>query len=94
MRALQVRIERISQERFRELHLSDKSEDRIYNCQIIWYTRRDPETGKVAPHANWVRMIRPTADPIWDTGWKKIVRCKYSNEDLLAVVEQNCRMVK
>ncbi len=94
MRAFQVRIERLSQERFRELHLSENSDDRIHNCQIIHYSRRNPKTKAVEPYCNWVRMVRPTVSPAWDTGWRQITRSQYSNEDLLAIVSQVESMVR
>jgi NAD+ kinase len=40
MRAFQIRLERMSQTRFRELTFSDNKEDKIFNCQIMHYTRR------------------------------------------------------
>lgn len=86
MRAFQVRLERMSQVRFKELNFSRRHEDRIHNCQILHYTRRDPATGRLAPYANWKRAIRPTDEPIWSTGWQQVERPRYSNEDLLEVV--------
>lgn len=93
MRAFQIRLERMSQVRFRELIFSEKPEDRIYNCQIMHYTRREGGSGKIYPHADWVRMIRPTEDPIWDTGWRTIERPRYSNGDLLEIVSRTPAMV-
>ena len=93
MRAIQVRIERISQTRFKELIFSSQLEDKIYNCQIIHYTRRDPENGKLNRYTDWVRAIRPTEDPVWNTGWRKIERPRYSNDDLLKIVSLTPVMV-
>jgi NAD+ kinase len=86
MRGFQVRIERMSQSRFRQVVLSPRDEDRIHNCQIIHYTRRDPETGALVPHADWVRCVRPAEVPFWTTGWRRISRPRYSNQDLLDLV--------
>jgi NAD+ kinase len=86
MWAFRVRLERMSQVRFKQLHLSKNPLDRIHNCQIMHYTRRDPETSRLAPYANWMRMIRPTERPVWSSGWQPIVRPRYTNEQLLAVV--------
>lgn len=86
MWAFRVRMERMSQVRFKELHLSRRDEDRINNCQIIHYTRRDPVTGKLSPHADWMQMTRPTASPVWQSGWRDIIRPRYTNEALLKVV--------
>lgn len=88
MRGFQIRIERMSQVRFRQLFMSSRSEDRIHNCQLLHYTRRDPATGKLAPYAGWVRWIRPTDNPVTESGWCNIKRPRYTNEDLLKVVRR------
>ncbi len=94
MRAFQVRIERMSQIRFRELISSDLSENRIYNCEIIHYSRRANGVGKLFPFMECVRKIRPTEEPAWTTGWRPIERIRYSNEDLLAIVSQTPAILK
>lgn len=83
MWAARVVLERMSQERFKELHLSDDPRHRIHNCQIIHYTRRDPETDELADRANWMRMIRPADSPVKIFPWVKIKRPSYSNDELL-----------
>jgi len=82
-----VLIERMSQQRFKELHLSDDPYDRLYNGQVIHYTRRNPETRRIEKYANWMRMIRPASDPVWESGWQEIVRPTYSNDDLQRIVD-------
>ncbi len=93
MWAGRVAIERMPQERFKELHLSKNPDDRIWNCQIIHYTRRDPVTGELHKHANWMRMIRPTADPIQIFPWTRIERPVYTNEDLVSLASKTEAMV-
>lgn len=83
MRAFQVRIERLSQERFRELVFSERPEDRIHNCQITHYTRRHPVTHKIFPYTGWVSWARPTDEPPRVSDWQKIERPHYTNKDLL-----------
>ncbi len=87
MMALRLRIERMSYRRFCELHLSDKPEDRIFNCEVIHYTRRNPSTGRISPFVNWMCRTRPTISPLWTTGWEEIQRNGCSNEDLREEVE-------
>lgn len=87
IRAFQLRIERIPRAEFKRSILSDESEDRIHNCQIVHYSRRNPKTGEVARHANWVRWIRPTDEPVTEVPWREITRRRYTNEDLLTEVE-------
>lgn len=94
MWAFRVLIERMSQKRFKELHLSKEPLDRIHNCQVLHYTRRDPASGRIAKHANWMRMVRPSEDPVWHSGWQSIVRPTYSNEELLAIVEGYPRVLE
>lgn len=89
LRAFRVLLERMPQQQFKAIVSSKKVEDRVHNCELMHYTRRDPETGKIAEHANWMRRIRPTDDPVWNTGWQKIVRPKYTNEELLEIVEES-----
>jgi NAD+ kinase len=96
MRAFQVRIERLSRERFRELVFSKDRWDTIYNGQIIHYTRRDPfyPTRPLLPHMGWVRWIRPTETPVTTSLWQPIVRPRYSNAELLEIVSRTPAMVE
>ncbi|MEK7138716.1 MAG: phosphoglycerate mutase family protein, partial [Patescibacteria group bacterium] len=48
MRALQFLFEKLSHDDFIRLDSSKEPADKLRNCQVIWYTRRDPETGKIA----------------------------------------------
>lgn len=87
MRAFQVRLERLSQRRFRELVLSNDPSDRIHNCEVIHYTRRDPGVSrKLQPYIGWVKKIRPAEEPFWHSGWQPIRRPTHSDNDLLAEV--------
>lgn len=92
MRAFQVRLERVSQVRFKELVFSEQNEDRIHNCQILHYTRR-LLSGEMSPHANRVRWIRPTDTPIQFSSWKTIIRPHYCNAGLLKVVNRTPAML-
>lgn len=89
MRCFRVLLERMPQQRFKELYLSKEKEDGVYNCEVLHYTRRDPETGAIAAHANWMRRVRPNDSPIWNTGWQKIERPRYSNSDLIEITSQS-----
>jgi len=83
-----IRLERFTQQRFLEIHNSGRPEDRIHNCQVIHYTRRDPRTKRLADHVGWVRSICPTDLKLSNSEWHEIHRRTFSNEDLLAEVEQ------
>lgn len=88
MWAFRLRLERMSQERFRELHLSEESVDRIHNCQILHYSRRHPKHGNIDPYLNWLRMIRPTDEEPILVDWSEIKRPRYDNKQLLERVER------
>src|SRR5262249_3996503 len=79
MWAFRVRLERMSQHEYQRLDNSKHPFDKIHNCQILHYTRREPGTRNVVPYLNWVRSVCP-----WDLArspneWAEIVRPKYTN---------------
>ncbi|MBU0625059.1 histidine phosphatase family protein [Patescibacteria group bacterium] len=82
-----IRLERLTQRQYRALVQSKRSADRIYNCQIIHYTRRDPETGYLAKYLRWRRSVCPTDLSLSQNEWETITRPSFSNEDLLAEIE-------
>jgi NAD+ kinase len=88
MWAFRVLLERMPQLTFKELHLSKRPEERIQNWPVLHYTRRDPVTRKLAGHANWMRMIRPTDTPAKHFGWQPILRPRFSNAQLHEIVKQ------
>lgn len=92
MWAFRVRLERMTQERWHELEISTDPLDRMNNGQILHYTRRDPRTGTVAEHLNWMRSICPT-NPEWSRlEWMPIARPAFSNEQLLSIVNRYPRI--
>lgn len=94
MWAFRVRLERMSQERFRELENSKDKSDRIHNCQIHWYTRVDPDrAAENHRHFNWVKSVCPWEMGSGDGGWRQIVRPRYSNSDLLERVARTPPLV-
>lgn len=58
----------------------------IDNCQVLEFTRIDPESGTVSDHMDWVRSICPW-DPEWQlspcASWTRIVRRTYTSDELL-----------
>jgi broad specificity phosphatase PhoE len=92
MLAIRVLLTRMGQEEFTRIHLSDAEEDKIFNCEVHWYTRTDPSTNCSQPHFTHLRRVRPALPaeniPIHDTGFVPIVRPTYSNNDLLRIADQ------
>lgn len=62
------------------------------NCQIVEFTREDPETGRMSDHLDWVRSVCPwkTEEPAPACAvWQKIKRPKYSLSELRRQVEEH-----
>ncbi|MEK7464481.1 MAG: phosphoglycerate mutase family protein [Patescibacteria group bacterium] len=94
MLGFRVRLERMSQEHFREMESSNKKFDRIHNCQVIQYTRKDPSSGKIAPYLNWMRSVCPSDTTLSSNEWEEIKRPKYKNDDLLAIADKHRRILE
>lgn len=93
MWAFRIRIERISQRRYHELDKSGDPYDKIHNCQIFHYTRRNPKTGEIAPHLDWIRSICPTDLSRSRNEWEEIKRKKYTNRDLIDEVKRTKQLI-
>lgn len=83
MWALRFMIERMSVATWMDLEPSEEPGVMIYNCQILHYTRRDPVSGAVLPHLDWMRSLCPCRPANNGPGWQKIERETFSNEELL-----------
>lgn len=93
MWACRVVLERMSPERYRELDASTNPFDHIHNCQILHYTRVDPETGETQNTLGWMRSMCPTDLTLSRNTWERIERSKFSNDELRALVERIPRMI-
>jgi len=88
MEAFRQLIERMSLERWLQLERSEDTMDRIHNCQILHYTRRDPATGELSERLDWLRSVCPWDEKRSSNTWQKVLRKHFSNEELLAAVSQ------
>jgi len=77
-------IEYMNAERFRFLNSS--AEHKLVNGSIIHYSRRHPQTGEISATLDWLRIVCP-----WDdrhsSGWERVNRPVWTNEELLQRVE-------
>jgi len=92
--ACRIVLERIAMEAYHDLDASKEPFDRIYNCQVLEYTRIDPVTGEEASCYKWMRSVCPSNLKLSRNEWVPIVRRRYSNEELLAEVNSNPRYLK
>lgn len=93
MWAFKLRLERLTPQHFLERARSKAIADKIRNGQIIHYTRQNPDDQTLAPRADWVRSVCP-----WDVGrssleWRRIERPRWTNADLIELVEASPRVV-
>jgi NAD+ kinase len=89
MRMIQVRLERLSQEKFNEIENSKNEKDKIHNGQIIWYSRVNPENEiDIRPWTSWVKSVCPWDETKSSNEWRLIPRQRYTNEELLKRVER------
>lgn len=93
MWAFRVRLERMNRRVYKAFDASTHPFDRIHNCQVLHYTRRDPADGQLSPRLDWFRSICPTDLRRSRNDWEKVTRPTYGNEDLLAEVALHPRIV-
>ncbi|HEU0050915.1 MAG TPA: histidine phosphatase family protein [Patescibacteria group bacterium] len=93
MWGFRVVLEHLSPQRYTELDFSEHPFDHIHNCQILHYTRVDPETKQTADKYLWMRSICPTDLTKSRNEWEPIIRRTYSNEELLKYVVKTPRMI-
>ncbi len=97
MWAFRVRLERMSQETFHHLDSSKDPADRIHNCQILHYTRINPnvEDQTPTPYLGWMKSICPWRNEVdGKNKWNPIERSRYNNEELLKRVERIERIIE
>jgi broad specificity phosphatase PhoE len=96
IRAFRIRIERKSQKRYQELSISENSHHKIFNGQIVHYTRRyypDGYWSAVSDNMIFVRSVCPNNLHLSSNEWERIERPRYSNRDLLEKVNKTKRMI-
>lgn len=81
IRAFRIAIERMPIEKANNLLIGDQDWAQVPNCSIFHYSRIDPNNGKPEKYLNWLRIISPSQD--LDGEWNKIIRPRFSNEELL-----------
>ena len=93
MWAARFMLERMTQEQWRGLLLSDDPCDKIHNGQVLHYTRRDPLGGDCADTFSWVRTACPRARAQGREEWRHIEPARFTNDELLEDVARVERLV-
>ncbi len=90
---LRFLIENMTIEQYTELDASTHEFDRIHNCQVIHWTRRDPKTGIVYPEVRWMRSICTTDESRSYNEWQPVQRPRFTNKDMQAMLERYPRVI-
>ncbi len=93
MWAARVRMEKMSHRDYQALEASPRPQDKIHNCQILHYTRENPETKKLSKHFGWMMSICPTDLSRSSNVWVPIERKEYSNAEIQKIAEEYPRMI-
>lgn len=97
MEAFRVELERLSEHAYLEWEESKKTDptQKINNCQIFHYTRRDPSGipwREISTHLDWRRSLCPCKGV--EGSWETIERPRYSNAELLEVAEHSPQLLQ
>lgn len=87
MWAFRIVIERWAPWEFLDRSKRDNEKEKIRNCQVIHYTRKNPATGIISNSCDWVRSVCPWHTTDQALSWGEIERSKYSNHELLLLAE-------
>jgi broad specificity phosphatase PhoE len=62
----------------------------VKNCQLLHYTRRDPDSGRVDPRIRWMRSVCPWDEAhSWRGGeWTEIHRRRFTDAELMELVSR------
>jgi broad specificity phosphatase PhoE len=93
MMAFRIVLEHLSPQQFAEIDCSRDPLDRIHNGQVIEYTRRNPETGRLDHACRWMRSVNPTDLSTSRNVWQPIAGETYSNAQLLALAQRSPRYI-
>lgn len=72
--SFRVVLERMTDQQYADWTNNKVPEDRIHNGQVLHFTRRDPESGSMAPYIGWWRSVSATNLSLCNHSWKAVHR--------------------
>lgn len=66
---------------------------KIHNCQVIHFSRRDPNTGKILENIRWWRSVNPWDLSLTDNNWQPIQKQTFTNKELLKQTQKYKRVI-
>lgn len=84
MKAFRMIFAQMQPWEYKEMEFSRDPAQRIHNCQVDHYSRRNPDTKKLSDRLEWLEVYRPSEDT-GDTPmvWRRFPRRRFANENLL-----------
>jgi len=80
-------------EEFYEWKKANDPATKIHNCQIIQFSRRNPETKQVIDKVRWWRTVCPWDLSISDPSWRPIEARRFSSLELLDMANRYPRLI-
>lgn len=94
LRSFMVRLEKLP---YHNLYQVEKNPDlTIKNCEVVWYSRKNPIVGSISPDITWKTMVVPYQTPSMTKEklkWKRVSRPSFSSSDLLKEVEEKSELM-
>jgi broad specificity phosphatase PhoE len=97
MSSILYSLTRMTPETFGEWLESDDPLTRIFNCQVMHYTRENPDDpSDIRDFPSWLRSVCPVhySRKLIDTGWREIERKTFSDQELLDGVKPYRRFLE
>lgn len=69
---------------YRLSRLKTRKHQKLDNTSIVWHTDKNPHTGSRSGQLDWYRIANPYNGT--DTGWQRIIRRRYTNQELLELI--------
>ncbi len=89
MHGAELFLGKASLEEFELQQVTCEKAKKIFNCEIVHYTRRHPNLGTITNTFSFVRRIRPTENPVLVGPWKEIQEEDFSSEEILDEVSKH-----
>lgn len=80
---IRIILEGILPEEYLEMKNKRDPRDKINNCQILQYSRIDPQNGTISDTFDWTRSICPWDINKYYSEWRKINHRKFTNDELV-----------
>jgi broad specificity phosphatase PhoE len=82
MKAFRMAIMRLTPMEYGRMEFSPDPVDRIHNCQVDHYTRRDPVGKQLSDKIEWLQIYRPSEQKDVYLPWRRFERPSFSSFEL------------